>query len=322
MLLEHLGGRRVLFVGGKGGVGKTSMSSAIALAAAQEGTRVLVVSTDPAHNLGHLWSRSVGDTPVRLATTATGWVDGLEIDPQQTVDQHLAAVSETMRRMLPERMLPHAARHLELARDAPGSHEAAVLERIADAVSLGFDAYDLVIFDTAPSGHTLRLISLPEQLGNWTESLLANRDRSERFASAMRGLASARQDDPGASPDAELRRTLIKRRERFAALRDTITDPELTGFVLVSLAEPMPVSETLEVAEALDAIGVELAALIVNRRSPADAGALLEKRRGLEDIQLARLREQLPNTPLGEVPLLDGAHAGEAGVAALAAALP
>lgn len=322
MLLEHLGGRRVLFVGGKGGVGKTSMSSAIALAAAQEGTRVLVVSTDPAHNLGHLWSRSVGDTPVRLATTATGWVDGLEIDPRQTVDQHLAAVSETMRRMLPERMHPHAAKHLELARDAPGSHEAAVLERIADAVSLGFDAYDLVIFDTAPSGHTLRLISLPEQLGNWTESLLANRDRSERFASAMRGLASARQDDPGASPDAELRRTLIKRRERFASLRDAITDPELTGFVLVSLAEPMPVSETLEVAAALDKIGIELTALIVNRRSPADAGELLEKRRALEDIQLTRLRELLPNTPLGEVPLLDGASAGEAGVAALAAALP
>lgn len=321
-LLDTVRARRVLFVGGKGGVGKTSVSSAVALARAREGARVLVVSTDPAHNLGHLWGCRVGDSPARLATTERGGrVDGIEIDPQRTVDAHLRAVAETMRRMLPERMHAHAERHLALAREAPGSHEAAVLERVADAVALGLESYDLVVFDTAPSGHTLRLMRLPEQLTGWTETLLSNRDRSERYASAMRGLASSRQRTPDESADAELRRVLIARRERFARLRTTIEDASLTGFVIVSIAEPMPVSETLELAAALDSIGVDLAALVVNRVSPDDAGPLLAARRALENEQLDRLARELPRAPRVLVPLIGGALVGESALGALAAEL-
>lgn len=96
--------RRILFVGGKGGVGKTSLASATALARARQGGRVLVVSTDPAHNLGHLWQRDVGDEPVRLADGSDGgFVDGMEIDPERTITRHLAAVEQTMIQMLPER---------------------------------------------------------------------------------------------------------------------------------------------------------------------------------------------------------------------------
>src|SRR5690606_34859372 len=144
-----------------------------------------------------------------------GTVDGLEIDPGATIDRHFAAVGATMRRLLPERMRPHAERHLELAREAPGSHEAAVLERIAEVTESGLDDYDLIIVDTAPTGHTLRLLALPGQLTAWTETLLKNRDRSERFASAMRGIASGRDDDSRQASDAELRRTLLRRRARF-----------------------------------------------------------------------------------------------------------
>lgn len=321
MLLDRVRDRRVLFVGGKGGVGKTSVSSAIARARAAEGARVLVVSTDPAHNLGHLWGRAVGDEPVRLWVAGEGHVDGIEIDPQRTVDAHLSAVGDTMRRMLPERMQPHARRHLELAREAPGSHEAAVLERVADAVSLGLDEYDLVVFDTAPTGHTLRLMSLPEQLSGWTETLLSNRDRSERFASAMRGLASSRQNAAEGSGDAELRRILVARRERFARLRATITDASVTGFVIVCIAEPMPVAETIELAAALESIGVDLAALVINRISPSNAGQLLAERRALEEQQLRALAESLPGTPQVLVPLIAGALVGEPALDALADAL-
>lgn len=321
MLLELLRDRRILFFGGKGGVGKTSVSSAFALARAREGGRVLVISTDPAHNLGHLWGCDLGDEAVRLVTTERGFVDGLEIDPQRTVDRHLAAVGETMRRMLPERMHIHAARHLELAREAPGSHEAAVIERIADAVRIGLDDYDLVVFDTAPSGHTLRLMALPEQLSGWTETLLANRDRSERFASAMRGLASARQEDPGASTDAELRRTLLRRRERFALLRTAITDAGTTGFVIVCVAEPMPVAETAELADSLRGIGVDVAALVVNRRSPDDAGEFLAERCRGEEAQILRLRERVRNVPVAEIPLVASALTGVPAVNELALTL-
>ncbi|MFR9674703.1 ArsA family ATPase [Streptomyces sp. TR06-5] len=326
MLLDLLTSRRVVFVGGKGGVGKTSVAAALALGRARAGARVLLVSTDPAHNLGHLWDRSVGDEPQRLAgpedlapgageaAGRAGRVDGLEIDPERTVEQHLSAVAGTMRRLLPERMHAPAARHLELARQAPGTHESAVLERIAEAVELGEQAYDLVVFDTAPSGHTLRLLALPEQLTSWTETLLANRDRSERFGAALRGLGGDQETDR----DAELRRILLRRRDRFARLRQTVTDPERTGFVVVLTAERLPIAETVEVYGQLTGLGVDVTALVANRRSPADAGELLARRREQEDGHLVRLRQQVPDVPLLDVPLLPGDLVGTEALTALA----
>lgn len=319
MLLDLVAPRKVVFVGGKGGVGKTSIAAALALGRARAGARVLLVSTDPAHNLGHLWDRPVGDKPVRLVDLdagdgTAGFVDGLEVDPERTVEQHLAAVARTMRRLLPERMHAAAARHLELARQAPGTHESAVLERIAEAVELGEDEYDLVVFDTAPSGHTLRLLTLPEQLTAWTETLLASRDRSDRFGAALRGLGGGGEE---IDRDAELRRILVRRRDRFSRLRDVVTDPARTGFVVVLTAERLPIAETMEVYEKLVDLGVDVTALVANRRSPADAGELLAMRREQEDEHLARLRRRIPDVPLLDVPLLPGDLAGTKALTAL-----
>ncbi|GAA0543396.1 ArsA family ATPase [Actinomadura livida] len=315
MLLDLVASRKVVFVGGKGGVGKTSIAAALALGRARAGARVLLVSTDPAHSLGHLWGRPVGDEPVRLARPGTaGHVDGLEIDPERTVERHLSAVAGTMRRLLPERMHAPAARHLELARQAPGTHESAVLERVAEAVELGEEAYDLVVFDTAPSGHTLRLLSLPEQLTAWSETLLANRDRSDRFGAAVRGLGGDAETDR----DAELRRILVRRRDRFSRLRDVVTDPARTGFVVVLTAEVLPIAETMEVYEKLTGLGVDVTALVANRRSPGDAGELLARSRNQEDEHLVRLRRQIPDVPLLDVPLLPGDLVGTEALAALA----
>ena len=310
MLLTAVGDRRILFVGGKGGVGKTSIASALALARARDGAKVLVVSTDPAHNLGHLWGRKVGDAPVRLAAPAEtgGVLDGLEIDPEVTIERHLTAVERTMTRLLPERQHAQAHTHLERARHAPGSHEAAVLERVAEAAELSQQEYDLVVFDTAPSGHTLRLLALPGQLAGWTESLLRSRDRSERFSAAMRSLAGRAEPEPDA--EAELRRTLQRRRERFQSLQEAITNQDQAGFVVVFTGEALPVAETLEVIDVLGGMNVKVTALVANRRSPSDAGELLRERRRVEDRHLATIRDRTSGVPLVEVPLMAGELTG------------
>lgn len=325
MLLTVAGNARVLFVGGKGGVGKTSTSSALALTLADAGERVLLVSTDPAHNLGHLWDTRLGDTPTRLDTggstaTADGHIDAVEIDPQRTIDAHLASVQATMELLLPERMHRHARQHLSLAREAPGSHEAAVLERIADLVHLSLSSYDRVIFDTAPTGHTLRLLQLPAQLTGWTETLLMNRDRSERFSSALRGLASGRDEAPERSAEARLRSTLLQRKERFARLREVLADPAIAAFVIVLTPERIPVAETLELAASLTETNMTVNALVVNRRSPRGTGGLLEHRHHAETEHLKNLRAQLPHTPIVEVPLLAEEPVGVAGLRLLTAA--
>ncbi|MDO5734891.1 MAG: ArsA family ATPase [Propionibacteriaceae bacterium] len=317
MLLELAASRQVLFVGGKGGVGKTSVASALALHQARAGRRVLVVSTDPAHNLGHLWNRRVGDKVVSLAPG----VSGMEIDPARTTDEHLAAVGHTMRRLMPEHLSGEVSKHLELARDAPGTHEAAILERIADVLETALQDHDLVVFDTAPSGHTARLMSLPETMSAWTEGLLRRQDRSERFGAALRGLddgpehgivgGSGRRGDSRAERDHEIRRVLLRRRARFERLRDVISDEERTAFVIVLAAERLPVLETIELHGQLSRAGVRVGGLVVNKRSPEDSGDFLAERRRQEDVHLATIHKALPNVPLIELPLLSGDIVGE-----------
>jgi len=319
MLLTLAGERKVLFVGGKGGVGKTSVASALAVAVAHNGGRVLLVSTDPAHNLGHIWDTPLSDAKARVFTASPGNVDAVEIDPQATIERHFEAVDATMMKLLPERLHRSAKQHLELAKTAPGSHESAILERIAELIDHDADVYDLVIFDTAPSGHTLHLLTLPEKLTGWTESLLASRSRSERFAAAARGIVGG--EDQEAAADSELRRTLIARRDRFVRMRKTITDATATGFVIVTLAERMPVAETLDIVKQLRGLGIDVASIVVNRRSPADSGSLLAERRKLEGTCLQVLREHLDTVPITELPLLARDLTGEEALEELAALL-
>ena len=311
MLLSLARERQVLFIGGKGGVGKTSVASAVALHQAREGRRVLVVSTDPAHNLGHLWEKRVGDEIVSLAPG----LSGLEIDPARTTDEHLAAVGQTMRRLMPEHLSGEVTKHLELARDAPGTHEAAILERIADVLETALEDHDLVVFDTAPSGHTARLMSLPETMSVWTEGLLRRQERSERFGAALRNLddgpergivGGSGKRDARAERDHEIRRVLLRRRSRFERLRDVISDVERTAFIIVLAAERLPVLETIELHGQLSRSGVAVGALVVNKRSPANAGDFLAERRAQEDVHLADVRQALPGVPLIELPLLRG----------------
>ena len=138
----------VMFFGGKGGVGKTTIAAATAVRLAAEGRRVLLVSTDPAHNLGHIWSTRLSDTPTEVEPNLTI----IELDPNTTTEQHLGEVGASMRALMPERLHGEIDTHLQLARRSPGMLEAAMLERIADIVSTSQ-------LDDAPA-HILSLIHI------------------------------------------------------------------------------------------------------------------------------------------------------------------
>ncbi|MGB4247598.1 MAG: ArsA family ATPase [Pseudohongiellaceae bacterium] len=309
MLLELARSKRILFFGGKGGVGKTTVSAATALAMAMEGKRVLLVSTDPAHNLGHLFNRDIGPRPVRLASN----LDGMELDPEQTVNEHLNEVSGSLRKLMAPHLAGEVDKHIELSRDAPGMQEAAIMERIAEVVEQAAREYDMLVFDTAPSGHTARLIALPEMMSAWTDGLIKRRDKAERFSSVLRNMGSDKsignkvlggQEDPLAERESAIRSLLNRRKRRFSDLRTALSDAQRTSFIIVLAAERLPVLETIGLHDQLRRTGVKVGGLIVNKRLPDGLGEFLTERRVQEEVHLATLKQALPDLPRQDLTLV------------------
>ena len=289
--MDHLFDRRIIFVGGKGGVGKTTTAGALALMAGEAGRSTLLVSTDPAHSLGDVFDIRVGNKETPLAPNLAG----LEIDPEAEAERHIATVKMSMKSLVAPKMYDEIDRQLELARHSPGTVEAALLERMADLMSDAKSRFDLLIFDTAPSGHTIRLLSLPEVLSAWSDGMLGQQDRSRRLGELLKvfGRDHSREDEFGMiggskeesddSRNSRIQDILLIRRRKFHRARALLTDPGVTAFLLVLTAERLPILETKKTLDLLGKFDVPVAGMIVNRLLPPEAdGDFLQERRAQE----------------------------------------
>lgn len=281
-------------------MGKTTVSAATALAAAAAGKKVLLVSTDPAHNLGHLFDREIGSKPIQVAAG----LDAIELDPVESVELHMEEVRMALHQLMPVGQHKEIDKHMTLSRDAPGMQEAAILEKIAEVVELGTKDYNLVVFDTAPSGHTARLMVLPEMMSAWTEGLLKRREKADKFAEVVRDLGrdTSMQEkffgDPAEkekAKESKIRQILLRRKNKFATLRDKLADSDMTSFIIVLAAERLPVLETIELHEQLKRGGISVDGLVVNKRAPKNSGEFLQERAMQEEAHLATLTSALPS---------------------------
>lgn len=306
--------RRILFIGGKGGVGKTTLAAALALLAAERGRRVLVVSTDPAHSLGDIFAQALNDDETPLA--ANLW--GLEIDPDVAADRYIDGVKRNMRDLVSPAMYGEIQRQMSLARLAPGAVEAALLERVSTLMGEARERYDLIIFDTAPTGHTLRLLSLPEIMAAWTDGLLKQHERSNKLGEVLGRLGGRRSGGKGddlsylereAPPEEDrnsrIRQILLERRRKFHQARRLLLDREQTAFILVLNAEKLPILESKKALTLLREFKVSVAALVINRVLPAAAeGSFLENRRRQEAEYLAEIEREFAALRRIYLPLL------------------
>lgn len=266
---------RYLFFTGKGGVGKTTLACSTALGLAALGRKVLLVSTDPASNLDEMLGVALGPEP-RPIPGATG-LEAANIDPE-------AAAEDYRRRVLApyEGSVP-AAELATMREELSGActTEIAAFDRFAGWLAGDDAAYDHVVFDTAPTGHTLRLLDLPRA---WTSFL----DTNTRGASCLGPHGG-----------------LTTRHDRFAAARAALEDEARTTIVLVTRPETGALREAARTSDELRAIGLANQRLIVNgvfhASLPGDAVATALERRASE--ALASIPEALATVPRSEVPL-------------------
>jgi arsenite/tail-anchored protein-transporting ATPase len=326
-------------------VGKTTTTAALAMGLAAAGDRVLLVSTDPAHSLGDIFDRRIGDREVELFPN----LHGMEVDPEAEVSRYLERVTETMRTFVQPAMYGEIQRQMELTRHSPGAAEAALMDRVAELMGDLSPRYDRILFDTAPTGHTLRLLALPEIMSAWTEGLLKSRKRSDSLGQALkrltgRGREESDRDEPdpigvrreagqgdelswfdqveegsGDLRNRRIREVLLERRRRFSRARRLLLDSETTAFVLVLIPEKLPILESRKALEVLRAHRVPVAGLVVNRVLPQQPlGDFLESRRGQEAEYLAQIDREFGDVPRIRVPLLPRDVDGEASLREIA----
>ena len=306
-LLEQLMTQPIIFIGGKGGVGKTTTAAALASYYANQGKKTLIVSTDPAHSLGDVLNVALKNQK----TVVTPYLDAIELNPDIIVDEHFAQVERTITSYANPDMMPKIREHLRLSKSAPGAQEAAMLESMCHHLVEAADAgYEHVIFDTAPTGHTLRLLVLPEMMGAWTDGLLAQQRRQAKLRSVANHLGSHEQDNNKndlANPFAEKKSdrweqavsVLEKRKQLFRQAGLLLHDRTQTAIVLVMTADVLPLAETKRAIEQLEDSKLMPAAIVINQLIALTQSDTFWRRRAERQQQLMQdIEQSFPNYPL------------------------
>jgi arsenite-transporting ATPase len=251
-----------VFFGGKGGVGKTTVSCAYAHRCARDGVRTLVVSTDPAHSVSDVFDQRFGDEP-----ESVGGVDGLdamEIDPEDEMQRHLDEIRESLSEQVSAAMVSEINRQLEMSHGTPGAYESALFDAFVDVMRTESEPYDRVVFDTAPTGSTLRLLGLPEFLGDWIDRLLYKRKQSiDLFEKAAVGDMEPRRLLEG---DPVIER-LQRRKEFFEYAGETMRND--AAFFLVFNPDQLSVNETERAIEEFTDRDLSVRGLVANKLTPS-----------------------------------------------------
>ncbi len=282
---------KIIFFGGKGGVGKTSCSTAYAIAQSNKGLKTLLVSTDPAHSISDLFHESIGSEVKQLSEN----LFGIEINPEMESRLYINKVRKDLKKILSPIIMEDLNKQLDAAIVSPGSHESALFDKMVEFIIHFSEVYDCIIFDTAPTGHTVRLLSLPELLGGWIESLMSKRKKTISLKN-MIGRDRNEKD-----PILEI---LSRRKDNLECARRIMMDENMLEFAFVLNAERMPIEETKKAVVLLRDYGINVSTLVVNKILPEDAtDPFWMKKKESERMYLDEIKTGIKAKHIFEIPL-------------------
>ena len=287
--------RNIIFTG-KGGVGKTSIAAATALRAADMGYRTLIMSTDPAHSLGDSLDVQLGPSPVKVAENL--W--GQEVSVFGDLNLNWDVVRE------------HFA-HLMAARGIEGvyAEEMGVLPGMEELFSLSYikryneqNEYDLLVVDCAPTGETLRLLSLPETFG-WFIKMIRN---VEKFMvkPVIRPLAKKVSKINDFVAPVEVFEKVDNLFSSTEGIIDLLADGSKTTMRLVMNPEKMVIKESMRALTYLNLYGITVDRITINRVMPDQSpDPYFQKWRAIQQKDIEQIFEAFAPIPIAEVPLFD-----------------
>ena len=283
-----------IFVGGKGGVGKTTISSSLAILLTKYDKKVLIISTDPAHNLSDAFNQKIGKQP----TAIKGFDNlfGLELDPEKDMN-NIDKLNEILH-VEEKTKMDGLLQTMESS--FPGIDEANNLKYIANL--LDNKDYDIVVFDTAPTGHTLKLLEMPLIIGKSMEKIMELKLQFSPVIDSMGGVLGPEIDqklNKFFSKMNELKDFMQKISERFK-------DAEKTTFIAVCIPEFLSVYETERLVESLFKENIDIRNVIVNQVlmcDNPDKCKMCRSRVKMQKKYLEKIEEMFEDFHIIKVPL-------------------
>ena len=289
---------RIIVYTGKGGVGKTSVAAATALLAAERGYRTIVLSTDAAHSLGDAFDRSLGPEPVPIAPNL--W--GQESEVFHNVEAYWGTIQAYVSSVLQWRGLDTVV--AEEMSVLPGMDELANLLWIAEHHDRG--KYDLIVVDAAPTGETLRLLSLPEAGRWWLEKIYPIQRRVAQLASPVIGRITGMP-----MPDRDFYAAGEQLFERLEHMHDLLADPERTSIRIVLNLEKMVIKEAQRSFTYFHLYGYPADLVVCNRVLPEDTGVYFGAWREAQQRYRPLVDEAFAPVPVRSAPFFDEEVVGD-----------
>lgn len=281
-----------VFIGGKGGVGKTTISAATALWFARHGKKTLVISTDPAHSLSDSFERNIGHNPTPIAEN----LEAVEIDPEVAMRDYQAKMQE-QQAMNPGMDMGMLQDQMDMATMAPGIDETAAFDKFLQYMTT--DEYDIVVFDTAPTGHTLRLLSFPEMMDSWVGKMIKVRRQVGSMAKAFKNIMPFMGDEEEEDRALE---DMEETKKKIREARGVLADPERTSFKMVVIPEEMSIYESERAMEALAKYNMMADGVIVNQIQPEEADCeFCAARRKIQEDRLKTIHDKFGKQLIAEI---------------------
>ena len=291
MALKDLLKKNLQFIlfGGKGGVGKTTMAAASAIRFAQD-KKTLIFTTDPAPSLADSFGQSLSNEPRIIKGVKNLYA--MEIDSKQVLKEFKEEYGEDILDIL------HKGTYLAeeeveeiFSLDIPGLDEIMGLKKIIDFMES--EEYELYIVDTAPTGHTLRLLALPELLDNWIKFLAKTRWHYHYMIKRISGRERTEKAD----------QFLLEMKKTVKRVRNLLQDIQRTEFIVVTIPEAMGVRETEDLINDLQKFNIPSGHIIINNIFPENNCQFCKTRRKEQERYIKEIKTLFPNFNIGEVPL-------------------
>jgi arsenite-transporting ATPase len=294
-------GLKYIFFGGKGGVGKTVLAGAAAVAFAKRGRRTLLASTNPVHSLSGLLTQNVFGKPVPVQGVPNLWAS--EIDTKDTIERSKNEIREKISWFLKfAEIKGKADEFIESATMNPAFEESAMFENMIDIMFK--DEYEVYVFDTAPTANARRLLGMSSVYSLWVNKMMDSRKEAQAMRIRLSYSDKAKEEkDP-------LMDYLIDFQKRMARAKNLLTDPAKTSFFFVTLPEALPIAVIKRFINWFHEFGIPVGGVVVNMRIDkesvdAQADEFVRNRVAMQDGYMKDIEQQFDNLVRCVLPLYD-----------------